>query len=183
MVAMYSLALRCQADQVDELSAELWAAGTLGIRELDGEQGRIILIAGFEDGTDDSELLRRFATHEPEWYRESDTDWVARAESSWPGLAIGRRFFLCPPWCKEETPPGRHRLVHNPGLACGTGEHPCTRLAIEALESVVMPGVRVADIGAGSGILAVAARQLGASEAVGIDPDDQALRVALENFE
>lgn len=180
---MYSLALLCTADQVDELSAELWEAGTAGIRELDAEPGRVLLIAGFEDGTDGSELLHRFAAHEPRWYREQDRDWAAHAESSWPAQPVATKFFLCPPWCKEETPAGRHRLVHNPGLACGTGEHPCTRLAIEALERVVKPGDRVADVGTGSGILAVAAHQLGASKAVGIDPDEEALRVAKENFE
>lgn len=72
--------------------------------------------------------------------------------------------------------------MQNPGLACGTGEHPCTQLALQALEEVVEPRVRVVDIGTGSGVLAVAASQLGASLAVGIDPDEQGLLVARDNF-
>jgi ribosomal protein L11 methyltransferase len=181
-VAMYSLELLCTTAEVDGLTAELWEAGTGGIRELDREPGRVLLIAGFENGVHGSALIQRFAAHEPHWREEPETDWVACTENSWPGRLTGRKFFLCPHWCREETPQGRHRLVHNPGLACGTGEHPCTQLGLQALEEVVEPAVRVVDIGTGSGILAVAACQLGASLALGIDPDWQALAVAQNNF-
>lgn len=180
---MYSLELLSKADQVDELSAELWECGTAGVREVDAGQNRVRLIAGFEDGAQAEALLHRFAAHQPRWYEEPDTDWVEQAQSAWPGRLIGSKFFLCTPWCEEETPAGRERLVQNPGLACGTGEHPCTRLSIEALEKLVCPGIRVADIGTGSGILAVAALRLGAAAALGIDPDEAALRVARDNFE
>ncbi|MBV9611828.1 MAG: 50S ribosomal protein L11 methyltransferase [Acidobacteriaceae bacterium] len=80
------------------------------------------------------------------------------------------------------TPPGRMRIIHNPGLSCGTGEHPCTQLALMALERYVTQGARVADVGTGSGILAIAALRLGAAFAVGIDPDRAALCGARENF-
>lgn len=179
---MYSLDLLCTAEEIDRLSTELWEAGTAGIRELETKQGRVLLIAGFEDGAQRSALVQHFAAHEPIWRKEPETDWVAYTENLWPGRLIGKKFFLCPPWCQEETPQGRHRLVHNPGRACGTGEHPCTQLALEALEEMVEPRVRVVDIGTGSGILVIAARQLGASLAVGIDPDEQGLLVARDNF-
>ena len=179
---MYSLDLLCTAEEIDKLSTELWEAGTAGIRELETEQGRVLLIAGFEDGAQRSALVQHFAAHEPIWREERETDWVAYTQNSWPSRPIGKKFFLCPPWSREETPQGRHRLVHNPGLACGTGEHPCTQLALEALEEMVEARVRVVDLGTGSGILAIAARQLGASLAVGIDPDEQGLLVARDNF-
>jgi ribosomal protein L11 methyltransferase len=180
---MYSLELVCKPDQVDELSAELWECGTAGIREIDIGPNRVRLVAGFEEKLEDKALLRRFAVHQPRWYEEADTDWVAHAQSAWPGRLVGSKFFLCASWCKEETPAARVRLVHNPGLACGTGEHPCTRLSIEALEKLVEPEVRVADIGTGSGILAAAAVRLGAAQVVAIDPDETALHVARNNFE
>lgn len=183
MVAMYSLELLCTPDQVDELSVELWERGTAGIREIEVAHNRVRLIAGFEGVARAETLMAAFAAHQPRWYEEPDTDWVAHAERTWPGRLVGSRFFLCAPWCEEETPVGRERLVHNPGLACGTGEHPCTRLSIEALENRVRPGMSVADIGTGSGILAVAALRLGAGQALGIDPDETALHAARSNVE
>lgn len=188
MVAMYSLELFCTGEEADRLSGELWEQGTAGIREEDAGEGRIRLIAGFEISDFEQEetgnaLLLRFSTHEPRWYEEAHTDWVEQAKNAWPGMLVGKRFFVCPPWSKETTPDGRSRLIHNPGLACGTGDHPCTRLAIEALEEVLTPGARVADIGTGSGIVTVAALLLDASGAVGIDPDENAIRVARDNLQ
>jgi ribosomal protein L11 methyltransferase len=183
MVAMYSLELLCTPDEVDELSAELWERGTAGIREIELAQNEVRLIAGFDAGALGEALVAGFAAHQPRWYEEPDTDWVAHSERAWPGRLVGSKFFLCAPWCEEQTPAGRERLVHNPGLACGTGEHPCTRLAIEALEMLVKPGMSVADIGTGSGILAVAALRLGAGRALGFDPNETALHAAQNNLE
>jgi len=89
---------------------------------------------------------------------------------------------LTPPWCIDETPPGRVRVIHNPGLASGTGEHPGTQLALTALEAASLAGKTVVDIGTGSGVLAIAALRLGASVAIGIDTDEAALTSARENF-
>ena len=77
---------------------------------------------------------------------------------------VGERLFLAPPWSEETVPDGRVRLIHNPGLACGTGEHPCTQMALAAMERIVKPGDRVADIGTGSGILAIGAALLKAGQ-------------------
>ena len=74
------------------------------------------------------------------------------------------------------------KLVLNPGMASGTGEHPCTQLALEELESLVHAGARVADIGAGSGILAIAAMQLGAATAVAVEPDLESIETARDNI-
>jgi ribosomal protein L11 methyltransferase len=74
-------------------------------------------------------------------------------------------------------------LVHNPGLACGTGEHPCTQLALIAFEKFISSGCVVMDIGTGSGILAIAALRLGAARAIGIDVDCASLASARKNFE
>ncbi len=172
---MYSLHIECDADQLDLLSAELWEAGTVGIRELsDG------VIAAFETNERRAELLQRFGGT---WTQEDSTDWVEATHHAWPPRLIGNRIFLAPHWCTDETPAGRVRLVHNPGLACGTGEHPCTQLALAAIESANVAGKTVVDIGTGSGLLAIAALQLGARIAVGVDLDEAALHAARENFE
>lgn len=178
---MYFLRLTCPMIDVETASVELWDAGTAGIQEIEyGDES--VLLAGFETNEDRAALLQRFARYMPEWEHEEATDWIAHTKESWPPRSVGERFFLAPPWCDEPTPRGRHRVIHNPGLACGTGEHPCTQLALEALEKSVAYGHVVVDIGTGSGMLAIAALRLGAAIAVGIDTDEAALAAAQENF-
>ena len=73
------------------------------------------------------------------------------------------RFFLVPEWRDDPAPEGRVRLIMHPGIACGTGTHAATRLCLTAMERHVAAGDSVLDVGTGSGILADAARVLGAS--------------------
>lgn len=178
---MYSLRLICKSEEVDFLSAELFELGTIGIREL-AEEEQIVLIAGFPTNDQRAEIVRRFSGHSPEWFSEDAVDWECVSRSAWPEREIGEQWFLAPPWSCAPTPHGRKRIIHNPGLACGTGEHPCTRLALLALEKLVVPGCVVVDVGTGSGILAIAALRLGASRAIGVDVDEAALHAARENF-
>lgn len=179
---MYSLRVTCTAVEVDRISAELWEAGTAGIRETE-QNGHIVLIASFETNGRVPALFARLGQHSPKWQQENDTDWVSETIRAWPSREIGERIFLAPLWDSQRTPAGRVRVVHNPGLACGTGEHPCSQLALAALEKHVRNGDRVADVGTGSGILAIAALRLGAASAVGIDVDEAALAAAKQNFD
>lgn len=181
MEAVYSLEVMCKPDEADLVSAELWEMGTVGIRETESD-GEVRLIAAFETNGVREKLMARFGAYSPRWWQEAAADWVKETQEAWPPRVVGTRFFLCAPWRGEPTPAGRLRLVHNPGLACGTGEHPCTQLALEALEGEVREGDRVADIGAGSGVLAIGALQLAAGQAVCLDLDEAALPAARENF-
>ena len=178
---MYSLRIACSSEQVDWLSGELWEAGTAGIREITDGDG-VVLVAVFERNDALGELLRRFAPYAPEWELEPSTDWVKLTRDAWPAREIGKTLFLAPPWCGDPTPPGRERIIHNPGLACGTGEHPCTQLALKALEERVTADSLVIDVGTGSGILAIAAIRLGAGSVIGVDVDEASLHAARENF-
>jgi ribosomal protein L11 methyltransferase len=90
---------------------------------------------------------------------------------------VGSKFFVVAPWRTDATPAGRFRLEINPGLQCGTGQHPCTRLCLEALEQIVKPGDSVLDVGTGSGILSIAAKLLGAGRVIACDIDPDAARV------
>ena len=154
----------------------------MGIRELD-DNAKITLIAGFETNDRRAELLKQFAAYAPEWYAEETIDWVEVSQRAWPAIEIGERFFLAPLWSGEPTPESRLRVIHNPGLACGTGAHACTQLCLIALEKHVRAGDRVVDVGTGSGVLSIAALRLGAARATGIDTDFAALHAARENFE
>src|SRR5579872_4790381 len=163
---MYYLRLEVEPERVDTLLAELWEAGTAGVVEGDG------FVEAFFD---DFEAAARFGTP----MRAADRDWVQETEDAWPPLLVGEKFFVVAPWRKELTPPGRFRLEINPGMQCGTGQHPCTRLCLEAMERIIQPGDRVLDVGTGSGILSIAAKMLGAATVVACDVDSAAAREAL----
>ena len=70
----------------------------------------------------------------------------------------------------------------DPGMAFGTGTHETTRLVIKLLEKYIKHGMRVADVGCGSGILAICASKLGAGECKAYDIDPVAVKVANENI-
>jgi ribosomal protein L11 methyltransferase len=177
-----SLHLTCRTGDVEAISFALWEAGTAGIREEEfGDT--VTLIAGFEEHDNREALTAELARFDPRWKFEQDTDWVAATQESWPARQVGQRIFLAPVWDQRATPGGRLRVIHNPGLASGTGEHPCTQLALESLERCVATGTLLVDVGTGSGILAVAALRMGARLAVAIDLDFPSLGTARENFE
>jgi ribosomal protein L11 methyltransferase len=182
---VFSLRLLCSREEVEFASADLWEEGTCGIRELEWAHGTE-LIAAFETAPERAdtrarELLARFAQWNPRWEQEEPTDWVAETKASWPAREVGQTWFVVAPWNQDPTPERRRRLVQNPGLACGTGDHPCTQLALSALEATVKPGDTVADIGSGSGILAIASLTMGARLAAGVDPDDTVVAAEREN--
>ena len=172
---MFSLLLHPTPDQEDYLIAELGEQGTTGIIQENG-----CLRAFFQDDRDAEALKTRLAEFAPEMRFEPATDWELITREAWPPLLIGRRFFLAPPWSNEPTPAGRLRLEVYPGMACGTGRHPCTQLCLEAMEQCIRPGNRVLDVGAGSGVLSAAAALLGAYPVIGCDIDHEAVRLARE---
>ncbi|MEN3002640.1 MAG: 50S ribosomal protein L11 methyltransferase [Armatimonadota bacterium] len=95
----------------------------------------------------------------------------------------GHRLRVQPSWSRRKPQPDEIVIVLDPGMAFGTGNHPTTALCLELLEKYLQPGSRVADIGTGTGILAIAAAKLGAKEVVAVDNDPLAVRVARSNIE
>ena len=172
---MFSLLLHIDEEDQERLIAELWERGTSGV-----VQRYETLEAFFDDTADGAVLARVFAAYAPTVRSHPNIDYARETEASFPPQMIGKRFFLVPPWNDDPTPPGRLRLVVNPGLACGTGWHPCTRMCLEAMETLVRPGARVLDVGTGSGILSAAACLLGGGLVVGCDTDEDAVRLARE---
>ncbi len=109
-----------------------------------------------------------------------DADWENNWKAFYKPMEIGRRLIVIPDW-EEADARGRVALRLNPGLIFGTGSHATTRLCLTALERRVSPGMRVLDLGCGSGILSIAALLLGADSAFGCDIDEKAVKVAYEN--
>lgn len=167
---LFSLLLHASPEQEDYLVAELSECAVLGITEEAGG-----LRAFFGDAAKAQELMERFGRYRPEFEQTGAVDWEQVCRDAWPPLLVGERFYLVAPWSRDETPAGRLRLEIEPGMACGTGRHPATQLCLEALERHVREGDSVLDVGTGSGILAQAARLLGAGRVIGCDIDEEAI--------
>jgi len=179
MEEMFSLEIECEPEERDLLIAELWELGTEGMVELDERRVR----AFFRDDANSRMLAERYpgARRRQE---EDRRDWVQTAHDLLQPMEVGERFFLVPEWRDDPAPAGRFRIAVNPGLAFGTGVHETTQLALEALERYVRPGAgSVLDVGTGSGILAQAARLLGAARVYGCDVDPVAVQIAAARFQ
>ena len=109
-----------------------------------------------------------------------DADWENNWKAFYKPMEIGERLMVIPDW-EEADPKGRAALRLNPGLAFGTGGHATTRLCLTALEKIVAPGMKVLDLGCGSGILSIAALLLGAERAFACDIDEKAVGIAYQN--
>jgi len=109
-----------------------------------------------------------------------DSDWENNWREYYKPIEVGERLVVVPEW--EEPPQnGRLPLRLDPGLIFGTGSHATTRMCLAALENYAGPGVRVLDLGCGSGILGIGALLLGCESCLGVDVDPKAPDVVLAN--
>ncbi|MFW5940205.1 MAG: 50S ribosomal protein L11 methyltransferase [Chloroflexota bacterium] len=128
-------------------------------------------------------LGRLYPIPEPTFRKLEEQDWAEAWKEHYEPFQVGRRIWIRPTW-READPdvrPDDVVLVLDPGMAFGTGLHPTTQMCLRALEDLVRPGMRVLDVGTGSGILAVAAARLGAGQILAVDTDPQAVQTAREN--
>lgn len=117
-----------------------------------------------------------------------DEDWVRLTQSQFGPIVVGQKIWIVPSWHRdtEGVPPlesddGIVRIELDPGLAFGTGSHPTTHLCLQWLADHVRDGDTVLDYGCGSGILAIAARMLGAGRVHAVDIDEQAVLATAQN--
>ena len=105
-------------------------------------------------------------------------DWGERWKRFHEAVLVGGRLFVRPPW--TEPRPGAIDLVIDPGQAFGTGAHPTTRLCLELLIERE-PSGSLADLGCGSGVLAIAAAELGFAPVIAVDSERAALDATRAN--
>jgi len=186
------------ADRVDAASGLLVGAGATGLETRDastlvaGPTGRAVLIAWFdapETATAASERLGQWLGPEKgsavTVKAVEDPGWKEAWRDYFKPMRFGRRLWVAPP--DRDPPEGATDTIIRllPSGAFGTGTHESTSLMLELLDDLVRPGqgLRVLDVGCGSGILALAAVRLGAEQAFGIDVDPEAVEAARENAE
>ncbi len=111
----------------------------------------------------------------------NEEDWANAWKDYFHVTHIGRRLVIRPSWREYAPKPHEVVLTLDPGMAFGTGLHPTTRMCLEELEKRVQPGMRVLDVGTGSGILSIAAAKLGAESVYAIDNSSVAAESAAAN--
>ena len=108
-----------------------------------------------------------------------DEDWLEAWKATVTPIRIGR-FLVRPTW-SDASATDAITIALDPGMAFGTGLHPTTQQCLEAVSYLDLEGLRVLDVGTGSGILAIGAAKRGAREVIGVDTDPLAVRAAREN--
>ena len=125
----------------------------------------------------------------PKYVTIQNTDWMEAWKERYRPIQIGKTLVIVPAWM-ESPAPDRIAVRIDPGMAFGTGTHPTTQLCLELLETEIKYAltkhappemVPIIDIGCGSGILSIAALKMGASLAIGVDTDTQAIKAAHDN--
>jgi len=103
-------------------------------------------------------------------------DWETAWQKDWQAIPVGKNLWVRPSFCAGPTD-GRIDIVLDPGMAFGTGTHPTTQLCLEAIERACAEKVptTLLDMGAGSGLLAIAALKLGAASALAIDMEQDSV--------
>jgi len=179
------VSLKTRAD-AGELLAELPQEGILGVWEQDGtvclywseEQWNRSIQQAIDNAA------RRIGGSgrviEPVVRVIADQDWNAAWAASLQPIRIGPRVRIRQSWHERDPQFEGVELIIDPKRAFGSGYHATTQLVIEWLQENVRSGMRVLDVGTGSGILAMVALRLGAASALGIDNDSAAVECARE---
>lgn len=207
---MRELVFDCPQDQAEPWSDALLEAGALSVSVADADDGTEAeqplygepglepethawrhnrVVALLPEGADAAALVNEAMVAQalnaaPAWtVREvPDADWVRLTQSQFDPIQVAERIWIVPSW--HDLPQAGADGIHirlDPGLAFGTGSHPTTHLCLAWLAEHMREGASVLDYGCGSGILAIAARKLGAGLTVGVDIDAQAVQATADN--
>lgn len=182
------LTVRVPSDEfLDDLTEGLIALGGSAVQE-DGD-----LLTTYLPPPEDAEAFVRTAAERLDalvpggsldilWRWEDNEDWSRKWREGLQARRVGERVIVTPPWDEPRPGPDDVVVVIEPSMAFGTGEHETTRGALRLLQRTLRPGDRVLDVGAGSGILSIAAVLLGAGSAWGLEMDEAAAESGRENL-
>ena len=205
-MAWVSLKIEAQDDNADLISDTLMGLGALSAiiedanaetideQPIFGEPGdpppgiwqQNLVSALFDEGVDIAQIMTdiqlQTKLNDLQYSTETieEQDWVRSTQSQFEPIKITDDLWIVPTWHQSPNTDAIN-IVLDPGLAFGTGSHPTTHLCLAWLTQTVTAGQSVLDYGCGSGILAIAAKKLGAGKVMGTDIDAQAIQSSLYN--
>jgi len=159
-------------EDVDAAAARLWAAGAVGVwlhpSSVDG---------WFTAPTPD-------VPGGGDWAEEPERDWQAEWKATIGPVHAGR-VAIVPTWLADDhiAADAEITLVMDPGQAFGSGHHATTTMCLELLQELALEASDVLDVGCGTGVLAIAAARLGATQVTAVDIDGDAVTVTRRNAE
>ena len=144
------------------------------VKKVLSEQRELLKSRGFSD--------EELGSWEFVYSEKENEDWSKKWKEKWDVTHVSDRIIVVPDWI-EYTPEHEDEVIIKlePGCAFGTGTHATTQLCMKAIEKYMPQNADVADIGMGSGILAICAKKFGAKSAYGCDNDETVIDVAIEN--
>ena len=164
----------------DAVLAALFEAGAMGVQEVANA-----FVTHVATQTEADALTCAALAASPDARVETKplpmVDWSEEWKHAIKAQSLGR-LTVAPPWLAEGRDPST-TIVIDPGMAFGTGEHATTRGVVRLMHDVIRPGDRVADLGAGSAVLAIAAAKLGAAHVAAIEIDHDAIGNAEDNVD
>jgi len=195
----YALQIEIPEEASELLQAVLDTTGSLGqeLRDrtlklppgtLPLPEGRVQFLAYYESEHEVVDAERQVRREFPEARLLSapvaEEDWSETWKKHVRPVRVGR-IWVGPSWELAKSGDAPVKLVIDPGMAFGTGDHPTTSMCLQALQDAVdrKKASTVLDVGTGTGVLAIAARRMGAGRVVGNDIDPAAVRIAGENAE
>ena len=183
---MIRLAVRCRAEDSERVLAELLELAPGGVEEERGTGWAEFAVYGAPGELPELPALEAVAGDGQVEISSSEVpeDWADRWRDFHEAVTIGDRLVVRPSWQRAAAPAAGVDVVIDPGQAFGTGAHATTRLCLELLLALVDAGEAsgsLADLGTGSGVLAIAAAKLGFSPVLGCDHELAALEAAAEN--
>jgi ribosomal protein L11 methyltransferase len=179
---MIRLAFRAPAEQAEIVLAALIDLAPSGVEQVDGEDFTEFAVYGAPGE------LPSFPEGEAEVGgvvvqvsgRDVPDDWAERWKRFHRPVLIGGRIYVRPPWEESAVRPGVTEIVIDPGQAFGTGTHPTTALCLELMLDL-KPRGSFADLGCGSGVLAITAAKRGFAPVTAIDAERQAVEATRAN--
>jgi ribosomal protein L11 methyltransferase len=193
-----SLTVELPEEASESVQEALHESGALGLEVRDRETplmpgvsgpkpGEAIVIGYFDD-RETAEAAREqveedFPSARMTLDEQPQQDWSNQWKALIKSVHVGR-LWVGPPWDVASAPPDAVRLVIEPKMAFGTGDHPTTALCLAAVDAYMKdhPGASVLDVGTGTGVLAIAAKKLGAGRVVATDNDPISVELARENL-
>src|SRR3954447_17990687 len=179
---MIRLAFRSPADVAEIVLAALIELAPSGVEQVDGDGVTEFALYGapgelpsFPEGSAEvGGVIVQVSG------REVPDDWAERWKRFHRPVLIGGRIYVRPPWEEAAVRPGVTEIVIDPGQAFGTGTHPTTALCLELMLDL-KPRGSFADLGCGSGVLAIAAAKLGFEPVTAVDAERESVRATKAN--